>query len=201
MGFLLRVSVLIYIFLPLVARAHIKWFVEVSPPTLLHYSFLEWQVWIGILLIICVLIAARILETKSSLTRKAKKKITAWEPLLTSIAQAIIGIALIIFSLQSFVFAPNFHTEQIYLLTIQAFVGLSFIFGFYTRIGGILLLILYVLASLSFGWIPLLDACEFLGVGIFTFIAGRPRLSFIHSASLDVITKSLRPYALPFLRI
>ena len=191
---------------PFFASAHVKWFVDSSVvlPTE-PYSLSDWQVLLGIMLAMVVVAIALILERKlpplDKIFPSFFKRINSRAASLFSI---FIGIGLIIFSLNGYIFAPNLIAESSLgyaMLTLQAIIGAVFILGLRVKSASIFLLLLYLSVLIYFGGWELIDALDIVGVSFFILLFGRPKWGFKDIALLEKITISYRSFAVPLLRI
>lgn len=192
------------------AHAHVKWFVEedvITQSSVARYSITEPSVllWCGIVL--AFLITAYVIQR---FVHIRFPKWTQWthvkRPLIIDIAIRILGLWLILTSIQGIVIAP--HTHNTWLVIIQACLGILLITGLLRRPAAICL-VLFWIASMVFFGIDFLDAFYLIGIAVLTWSPERPRSLYIVSATLGaalVMTafneKLLRPdLAVEFLRI
>ncbi len=189
--------------IPAVVSAHVKWFekdVALAPA----YSLGQVPVIVGILLVLFAVFVGMLLEKYLKVPKKFQKFADKQGPKILSIATIGFGIAFSVFSLNAFIFAPNFPangTAGLAMMMVQLMVGLMLLFGFYVRIAGVLLMALYVFAMSQFGAAEMLDAFEILGMGMFALIVGRPVWQIGDTKAFHYITEHFKDYGIPILRV
>lgn len=188
-----------FLLMPTAALAHVRWFaqekVAVRPYELTDIPVLIWIV-VSILLVALGFWLDRKLRIPPALTEFARR----WGDAVYSIASIGFGLSLIIFSIQRFIFAPDLHAHSL-LLWLQLIAGIMILFGIYPRIGGIILLTIYLLGLHFYGLRAMIETFEMVGIALFVFIIGRPKWRIIDSAILERITHPFRDYGLPLLRV
>ena len=192
--------------LPFFASAHVKWFVDPSAVLPIDpYSLADWQVLLGIMLAMVVVAIAFMLERKlpplDKIFPSFSKRINFH---IASLFSIFIGIGLVIFSLNGYIFAPNLIAESSFgyaMLILQAIIGVAFILGLRVKSASIFLLLLYLSVLIYFGGWESIDALEIVGISFFILLFGRPKWGFKDSALLEKITISYRSFAVPLLRI
>lgn len=190
-------------FIPTAVSAHVKWFENSSVPAP-SYSLGQAPVIAGILAVLFVVFVGMLLEKYLKVSKKFQKFANKQAPKILSIATIGFGLALSIFSLNAFVFAPNLPvtgTAGLAMMIVQLMVGLMFLFGFYVRAAGILLMALYIFAISQFGGAEMLDAFEILGIGMFALIVGRPVWQIADTKVFHYITEHFKEYGIPILRV
>lgn len=190
-------------FFPLVSEAHVKWFakpVDVVPAYKITDS---WVVcWIVVSFLIVLL--GIFLEKKLKTPKFIESKLYSLGPIVSSLCSIGVGLALIIFTYNGFVFAPDMEVQGLFgsiLLLLQLISGVMILFGLYERVGAIILAIVYLGSIKVHGLIEMLDAVEVLGVAIYVFIMGRPRWRIASSKIFIGFSDKLKNYAVPFLRV
>ena len=134
---------------PFFALAHVKWFVDPNAVLPIEpYSLADWQVLLGIMLAMVVVAIAFMLERKlpplDKIFPSFFKRINFH---IASLFSIFIGIGLVIFSINGYIFAPNLIAESSFgyaMLTLQAIIGATFILGLRVRTASIFLLLLYL---------------------------------------------------------
>lgn len=189
--------------IPLYSFAHVKWFAhsvgEVPP-----YKLTDTPVLVAIGGALLLIALGVYLEHKVSVPEKMEKYIERWAPRVLSLASIGFGTAFVLFSLNGFVFAPNLPavgTMGIVLLLVQALAGVCILFGFYERIGGVLVILLFVLSCLTYGPIEMLDTLEMLGFAFYAIIIGRPLWKIRDTQFLQPLMHRIHEYGLPILRV
>ena len=192
--------------LPFFASAHVKWFVDPNAVLPIEpYSLADWQVLLGIILVMVVVAIALILERKlpplDKIFPSFFKRINFH---IASLFSIFIGIGLVIFSLNGYIFAPNLIAESSLgyaMLTLQAIIGAVFILGLRVKSASIFLLLLYLSVLIYFSGWELIDALDIIGVSFFILLFGRPKWGFKDSTLLEKITIPYQSFAVPLLRI
>ncbi len=186
------------------ASAHLRWFAEDSQKRgylyndLVSYSLI-W-IGVGITLIIIGIFIDKILPKVSA----------PWQPTLiekyaTSILGIFVGASLIISALDGNVFSMNIkdtgalHTV---LLLCEGFIGVSLVFGLAVRQASLLLIALWLVATLTAGLVVTLENLWVLGAAIFFFLRGRPLLRYSREDIFPFLNINVsQAQALTFLRI
>lgn len=188
---------------PLVTLAHVKWFAE-PQQEVPAYKLTDSHVVIAIIASLLIIALGVYLEKRLKVPQKLNKYIEKWAPGALSIASIGFGLSFIIFSINGFVFAPNLpaigQMGQVMLL-IQALAGLMIFFGFYERIGGFLILVLFILGINQYGSIEMLDTLEMVGFALYAMIIGRPKWKIRDTQIFKHFTHHLHEYGLPILRV
>lgn len=186
---------------PVFASAHVKWFAEDTLEAVRPYRIDDDFVRDWIVVTIIIIAIGIFLEKKLKNPKWLENKIPKISDKVFSVASMGFGLAFILFSINGFVFAPNLHAGNAFILILQGLVGFSFLFGLYPRIGGILLLALFALASFKYGIYEIIDATEMLGIAIFMIIVGKPNWKITESLKLKSWFLRMKDYAVPALRI
>lgn len=188
--------------LPLLASAHVKWFAE-STGNARPYELTDLPVLLAIAIVIVAVAFGIYLEKKLDLPRWFKIFKETWAPHALSIASIGFGLSFLIFSYNGFIFAPNLIASGVTgntLLLIQAIAGVMIFFGFYERIGGFLLVILFALGFKEFGLAGMMDAFEMLGFALYAMIVGRPKWKIVDTNFFHLILHKMHSYGVPLLR-
>lgn len=188
--------------LPLTALAHVRWFATEKTP-IKAYSLSDSPVliWIGISIL---LIAIGIyLEKKIKVPNYFHKFTEKYAPYVLSMASIGFGLSFLIFSYNGFIFAPNLlaNGSTDLLIIIQALAGLMILLGIYERVGGLLLIILFILGINRFGFLEMIDALEIVGFALYAIIVGRPKFKIIDIELFGKLRHKIHPYGLALLRV
>ncbi|MEK7148876.1 MAG: hypothetical protein AAB796_00550 [Patescibacteria group bacterium] len=192
-------------FIPSLASAHVKWFVDYqySIPTR-PYLFSDLPVIFWVVVSLLILCAGFWIEKKLPVPAKILGFFHRSEDAIISFFTAFIGFGFIIFSIQGYVFAPVLIPQGsagFFLLSTQAIIGVGMLLGIGVRFFAGMLLILYGASVLSFGIGEMIDALEVIGIACMLFILGRPRWSlFDIPVSFELLSR-WKPYAIPLLRV
>ncbi len=201
-----KLSIVCTLFLsaiPHVVSAHVKWFAEPTDP-IPPYKITDTGVVIWILISVAIILAGIYLERKLRVAGWLDKRLDALVPIVLSLASIGFGLALVIFSLQGFVLAPNLPAENPFgslLLILQAVAGLMILLGFYERVGAILLLLAFSLGIAQYGALEMIDTLEVVGFALFVFIVGRPKWRLREAKRIQSFMSRFNSYGVPLLRI
>jgi uncharacterized membrane protein YphA (DoxX/SURF4 family) len=200
---ILLIIFFILTFLPNISHAHVKWFaesiVEVEP-----YKITDIFVITSIALVILAVFIGIFLEKKISVPTRFNKFIEKFAPIALSIASIGFGTAFLLFSYYGFIFAPNLPAVGSIgniLLIIQLIAGLMILLGFYERIGGFLIILLFLLGIKEYGAVEMLDTLEMLGFAFYVMIIGRPKWKIIETHLFQNLSHKIHEYGLPILRV
>ena len=189
--------------MPGLALAHVKWFAEEE--TIINpYSVHDHYVLIGIIIALCIIGIGIYLEKKLKVPHKLDKTIQKWAPGVLSIASIGFGLSFIIFALKGFVFAPNLPVVGnigYLMLSIELIAGVLILLGFYERIGGLLILVLFILGITQYGSIEMLDTLEMVGFAFYIIIIGRPKWKMRDFNFVKHLSHKIHAYGLPILRV
>lgn len=164
------------LFVPILASAHVKWFVDYqhSIPTRPYlFSDLPVIFWIAISLLI--LFAGIWLEKKLPVPERILGFFHRSEDTIISLFTAFIGFGFIIFSIQGYIFAPVLIPQSsvgLLLLITQAIIGVGMLLGIGVRFFAGMLLILYGASVFSFGIGEMIDVLEVIGIACMLLIFG-----------------------------
>lgn len=187
---------------PLVSSAHVKWFAE-STEAVRPYQLTDLPVIFSIFFVIFALLVGVFLEKKLEVPRWYNNLIQQTAPVILSLASIGFGLSFLIFSYNGFVFAPNLQVESVnsILLIVQALAGLMILLGLYERLGGFLLIVLYLLAVSRFGFVEMMDTLEMVGFAFYAMIIGRPKWKIAESQFMRTLTHPFHQYGVSILRI
>lgn len=191
------------LWVPLQALAHIKWFAH-EQEYVRPYHITDTPVLIAILGAIIMILLGIYLEKTLRIPQKLHTVIKKWAPRVLSLASIGFGLAFIIFTVNGFVFAPNLPTEGslgTIMLVLQGIIGAMMLFGFYERVGGMLLFLLFGFGVAEYGLIEMLDTLEILGFAVYIIIIGRPLWKITECAWIQKHMHSIHEYGHPLLRI
>ncbi len=187
-------------FVPLIASAHVKWFVDSEEVmaakhglTPFYYlTSIEVIVWaiISVLIVVLFSIFDRIIPEPVPLLRYAEKRTRG----IVHIAQAILGLYLITVSLiWKVILIPEFPIADQYtvvLAGVQILAGLMFIFNKKARIASVLVALLYICMGMSVGIMALAENAMLLALAIFFFIKHSPHNSkwkYLDKCSIEIV--------------
>jgi uncharacterized membrane protein YphA (DoxX/SURF4 family) len=199
----LKYLFLVFLAIPSLVLAHVKWFAneEAIVPA---YKFTDPYVIIAIVMALVLIGLGIFLEKKLSVPHKLEKKIQKWAPGVLSIASIGFGLAFIIFALKGFIFAPNLPAIGnigTAMLVIEFIAGVLMLLGFYERIGGLLVLVLFALGINQYGGIEMLDTLEMVGFAFYIIIIGRPKWKMKDWNFAKNLSHKIHSYGLPILRV
>jgi uncharacterized membrane protein YphA (DoxX/SURF4 family) len=186
--------------------AHVKWFVE-DP----ERFPLEWDRLVSPATVSGVALAAVGVLVLGFLVRWVdEERLTGWirgllRPYLPLLLSLHLGIALIAYSVSGLYLAPSLALPEgtwgRALAALQLAVAVLIIIGLFTRIAAGLLVLSGPIGMLFFGFIPILERIEFLGIALYLAVVGRRKLS------LDAVRRrggepaSMNPTAVGLLRV
>ncbi len=188
---------------PSLALAHVKWFAE-EENLVPKYSLSDSHIITAIIIGLAIIGLGIYLEKKLYIPHKLDKTIQKWAPGVLSIASIGFGLAFIIFALKGFVFAPNLPALGnigYLMLSIELVAGILILLGFYERIGGLLILVLFFLGIYQYGAIEMLDTLEMVGFVIYIIIIGRPKWKMRDWNFVKHFSHKIHAYGLPILRV
>jgi len=187
--------------LPLVASAHVKWFAT-EHGAVRPYELSDWPVMAWLAIAIIVVLIGIYLEKVLKVPKWFEGFIERYAPYVLSICSIGFGLSFLLFSYNGFIFAPNLmsHGFTDPLLIIQAVAGLMMVFGFYERIGGLLLIVLFALGVQRYGFGEMMDTMEMLGFALYVMIVGRPKFKIVDIESLSKVRHEVHSYGLAILR-
>lgn len=191
------------LFLPYATFAHVKWFAESETP-MRAYQITDNFVILSIFASIILILIGVLLEKRLHVPKLLNIYIERFAPRALSVASIGFGFAFLLFTLKGFIFAPNLPaTESMgsIMLFLQGIAGMMILFGFYERLGGFLLIILFILGVQEYGAYEMLDTFEILGFAFYAIIIGRPKWSLRDSNLLKNFGHKFRSYGLPILRV
>lgn len=198
-------SAIILFALPTLASAHTRWFMaegvpvyKISEPTEIYLSIF------ACLVLVTTLAAVWLHQTKHVNLRFLKPKQSHAYERAASTFTMVIGSFLLIAGTHEYLFSPNLsHTSGIpsYLIIIQIVVGIAFLVGVLTRLSACLLILVWLLAVYSAGWLAMLENIWVLSTAAFIMIMGNDYFSFIPFSFLRNRIKKFKTLALSILRI
>lgn len=197
---MLKIILLLLLFIPNTASAHVKWFAKPGPPER-TYQFSDPWVIAWILISIGLILIGIFLERKIQTPKFIDKIKSEYSDYIPAIANIGLGISLLLFSINGFIFAPNQPTLNIYLIVLQFFIGLLILLGFFQRLGAMLLLLLFIITIPIFGPIEVLDTIEIVGFALFSLLVNRAKWSLYDPEWLSGAYKKFSNNGIPLLRI
>ncbi len=130
-------------------------------------------------------------------------RLLSWVPLVIGVHM---GVTLLVSGVNRQLFVPNLELP-VNLLggllgMVEIAIALSFIYGALARPAAAALALTWIIGTLIFGPLRLIEHTEILGIALFLFATGRGPLAF--DMALDRLNKPLAPlipYAVPVLRV
>jgi uncharacterized membrane protein YphA (DoxX/SURF4 family) len=170
--------------------AHVKWFVEGPHEIVNELSAIE----IGVLLFVVVLglRALKFLNDNLKINQLDKASNKLW-PYLPLIVRLSAGLMFLLNAVNGVIIAPNFDinaTGAPMLSLLFVIVGTLFILGLFTRLAAMLLLVTFLLCTLSFPMLDLLDHLEIIGLASFLLITGGGKASLDDKFQIGSLVKS-----------
>ncbi len=188
--------------LPLTALAHVRWFAEEKIPVR-AYSLSDSPVLIWIAIAFILIMIGIYLEKIIKIPKWFHELTEKFAPYALSIASIGFGLSFLIFSYNGFIFAPNLlangYTDL--LIIIQALAGIMILLGLYERVGGLLLIIIFILGINRFGFLEMIDALEIVGFALYAIIVGRPKFKIVDIELFGKLRHKIHPYGLALLRV
>lgn len=188
---------------PFVTSAHVKWFAT-PEKDIPFYKITDQNVIWAIVLGLLIIGFGIYLENKLKVPNRLSASIQKWAPKVLSIASIGFGLAFIIFSLQGFIFAPNLPAVGAMgasMLALQFLAGIMILLGLYERVGGLLIILLFILGINEYGMYEMLDTLEMIGFAIYVIIIGRPKWKIRDTNLIEPVTHPMHSYGLPILRV
>ncbi len=195
-----KIILLLFIFLPNIASAHVKWFAEQGTPQR-AYRFSDLWVIAWILISFGLVSIGIFLEKKLHPNKFIEKISSKYSNHIPAIANIGLGISLVLFSINGYIFAPNQPTINIYLIALQFFIGILLILGFFQRLGAILLLLLFLITVPIFGPIEVLDTIEIVGFALYSLLVNRTKWRLYDPEWLSGAFNKFSNNGIPLLRI
>lgn len=186
------------------ASAHVKWFAYEDGQYVEPYRMGDIQVIISIFVGLIILGVGLWLDRKLNVSLWMQNLLNRLAPSILSVASIGFGLSFIIFSYNGFIFAPNLvvtGTIGIILIAIQTIAGVMMLLGFYERVGGMLLAILFLLGIQTFGFYEMMDTFEMLGFAVYAMIIGRPKWKITESQIMCRLTHHMHSYGVSVLRV
>lgn len=195
-------SLVLFLTFPVTSFAHVKWFAE-DAVSVRPYSLTDAPVLIWFLISVALVFLGIYLEKKLHVPKRVHAVMEKCAPYVLSIASMGFGLSFLLFSYYGFIFAPNLpgYGFSDVLIIIQIIAGFLILFGFYERIGGLLLLALFLMGIGRYGFGEMMDTLEMLGFAVYAIIVGRPKFKIIDLEIFDKIRHKIHSYGLIFLRL
>ena len=198
-------SAIILFALPTLASAHTRWFMAEEVPV---YTISEpteiYLLIIAALVLVTTLAAIWLHQTKHCSLRFLKPKQPHAYERAASTFTMVIGSFLLIAGTHEYLFSPNLsHASGVpsYLIIIQIVVGVAFLVGVLTRLSACLLILVWLWAVYSAGWLAMLENIWVLSTAAFIMIMGNDYFSPISFSFLRNRIKKYQTSALSILRI
>ncbi len=191
------------ILVPTLVSAHVKWFAE-PEEYVRPYQLTDLPVILAIIISLAVILVAIYLEQKLAVPSWYSRFIEKTAPTILSIASIGFGLSYLIFSYNGFIFAPNLQaTGEIgaSLIALQTLAGIMILFGIYERIGGFLLILLFIFSIRAYGFHEMMDTFEMVGFAFYAMIIGRPKWRISESDSISRLMHHVHRYGVSILRV
>jgi uncharacterized membrane protein YphA (DoxX/SURF4 family) len=179
------------------AWAHVKWFVkEEGGQSAVHFSFSETtvQIW-TVIILVCVSMALLLDRIIPEPPRQMREFAASRRVQILHLFQVLVGLALLVTAVQGAIIAPHL-TEPgrggLVLRFVEGGIGLLLIANQGVRLAASLLVLLFLVSTLLFGFVSSLEYFNFLGIALFLLVNSIPE---------GHRYQSLSPYALPLLRV
>ncbi len=180
---------------PLLASAHVKWFVRQDSGPLVQvsqFSLTEpWvQIWV-VAILVCVTMALLLERYLPHPPAKLVSFAQNHRQQALHLLQLLVGLALLLTAVKGAILAPHLSEKSLFgllLRFIQGGIGILFIANIMIRLGAILMVLLFLASAGLFGFITSLEYFNFLGIALFLLLQSAPE-------------DRVRSYALPALRI
>jgi hypothetical protein len=178
--FYVIISILIFLCTPLLTKAHVKWFTEVTPTkeTIEHIlSPMFMTITLGVALVLAVLSQALPYFENNKSAQRLDSFLDRYRRFSRPILQYGTALALVIQVLSGTIFAPEFAIEnQFVTITIWVTIVLLIIPNhFATKLGGTILLVLFIYQLAQSGLFHMLDYGFYLAI-IGVLLVGRTKL-------------------------
>jgi len=186
--------------------AHVKWFSENNPASAIEsLSASEWGIILGVIIagIILMFLVDKLFRPLDKKLDSNFATLHGWVPTVVRFSTAL----LLIFNFwKGYLFAPNIivGNETIFLLmnAVLVAIALLLLFGVFTRLAGLLLLVIFLLGALAaLEPFQLTDHLEYIGIGLFLLFSTPGKLS-VNTKLRDPLSSLAkhRRLASPFLR-
>ncbi len=155
--------------LPIAASAHVKWFAE-KEVAIEPFDVTESAVVVWIFIIAAIVLCGFFLDKRFTPKGRNRKR---WSASISRLFQAMVGLWLIISSIDNSIIAPVFPVSDIVTQVIRGgllVAGILFITGFFVRIASLLLMAGYIATAWQFGILELLEHAHVFGIGLAIFI-------------------------------
>lgn len=198
-------SLLVALLIPFASHAHTRWFANGSlqPYTTNEPTALYLSVWTFI--IIFITLVAVYLEKKRwfDFAFLNPQKPHVFERAASTFVM-VVGAFFIIAGTHEYLFSPNLTLEAgipMWLIVLQILVGLAFLLGIASRVGGLILAGMW--ASLFFyaGWVSALEDIWVLSTGLFIALMGNDYFSITSFSFLRSVMAPFKRYGLSLLRL
>ena len=196
------------LFVPQVASAHEKWFVDSSKYPVQWSLLFSWPALAALLTGGSAVLGLALLRR---VVRDPFWPNPPWLDPINPASQAVVGIqtaiSLVFMTVQGWLFAPRLSLPDgiagITLAVAVLFVAWTFITGWFTRIGGALLIGLVVLALLFFPPAYVVEQALFAGIGAYFLICGRGLFRPVGEIvqRLSAFWRRYERYGMPLMRV
>ncbi|MEM8878854.1 MAG: DoxX family protein [Pseudomonadota bacterium] len=177
------------------ALAHVRWFVDPNDPAIQVFqpyalTDLEVLAWIGIAIVLIstsVVIDGR-LPTPPIVDSKTRHDVM-------ELVRIFVGMSFLLTAYEGALVAPHlvaFGAFGVFLVFLQAFIGILLISNRFLHHAAILMLILFLGMVIKFGFLIALEYCNIIGLGLFVLINNLPT---------QELRERFKPYSIAVLRI
>lgn len=187
--------------LPLLASAHVKWFVDTQDVTsefhnqTVFYSWGSKEVLVWSLIVFIVVLAFGFVDKKL----KAPKSLVSFglknEKTINRVSQAVLGVFLISVSfLWKIIIIPDFEVASNaskILLVLQILIGLAYLVNWKPKYASVLLFVLTLSTCLYSGLDTLLENIILISLSIYFYIVNSKETSFVykkfHNHAVEIV--------------
>ncbi len=175
-------------FIPIIASAHVKWFVDSekvlsSGQTMPFYGVTSVEVLIWSLITFVAVLAFGVLDSYIKTPRKLLVFGYVHEKGITRTAQIILGLFLVSVSfLWNIILIPEFKVIGMIAETlkyVQITIGLMFVLNILPRLASIVLLLMCIMLGFTHGWTIVLENALLISLVIFFFVKNSPKDSWM----------------------
>lgn len=150
--------------------AHVKWFIqatqEVSP-----FSFYESSVWVWMLLVVLLLVAAGLLDRFLKTPPKSfldfgKRTRSTW----VYAFQVAVAASLVFAAVNQVILVPHFEATHWIVPAVEVGAAILLILNRWVGVAAVLLLLTYAFSILSYGFLEAADYLNLVGIAAFLYL-------------------------------
>lgn len=193
MKYLNYLFALLISFIPVLASAHVKWFVDSNQITSSEsflYSLDSREVIVWSIVSVAVVLFFAILDKKIRKPKSLENFGLRNEKIINRISQVILGLFLVSVSfLWNIIIVPEFHVEDslaIGLQYVQILVGLMYVFNVYPKIASYSLLALCFVVFFKFGFVSFLENAILVSLALY-FLIINLRRNFMTDHAVEIV--------------